>query len=45
MEAERYRLLNWILASRSGSREASKSIFPGKVMHAFNPRRLRLSDL
>jgi hypothetical protein len=44
LEAERHKFLTWILAWRSWGTVAVKSLGPGKVVHAFNPRRLRQGD-
>ena len=45
LEAGRYKFLTWILAWRSCGIVAMKSLGPGKVVHAFNPGRLRQGDL
>jgi hypothetical protein len=39
-----YKFLTWILAWRSWGIVAMKSLGSGKVVHAFNPRRLRQGD-
>ena len=39
------KFLTWILAWRSWGIVAMKSLGPGKVVHAFNPRRQRQADL
>jgi hypothetical protein len=43
--AGRHRFLTWILTWRSWGIEAMKCLGEGKVVHAFNPRRPRQSDL
>ena len=40
LETGRQKFLTWILAWRSWSIVAMKSLGPGKVVHTFNPRRL-----
>jgi hypothetical protein len=45
LEAERHKFLTWILAWRSWGIVAMKSLGPGKVVQAFNPRRLRQGDV
>jgi hypothetical protein len=45
LEAGRHKFLTWILAWRSWGTVAMKSLGPGKVVHTFNPRRLRQGDL
>ena len=45
LEAGRHKFLTWILAWRSRGLVAMKSLGPDKVMHTFNPRRLRQGDL
>jgi hypothetical protein len=45
LEAGRHRFLTWILAWRSWGTVAMKSLGPGKVVHTFNPRRLRQGEL
>ena len=44
-KAGRNRFLTWILAWRSWGIVAMKNLGPGKVVHAFNPRRLKLLNL
>jgi hypothetical protein len=45
LKAGRHKFLTWILAWRSWGTVAMKSLGPGKVVHTFNPRRLRQGDL
>lgn len=44
-KAGRYKFLTWILAWRFWGKVAMKSLGLGKVVHAFNPKRLRQGDL
>ena len=41
LEAGRHKFLIWILPWRSQGTVAMESLGPGKVVHTFNPRRLR----
>jgi hypothetical protein len=45
LKAGRHKFLTCILAWRSWGIVAMKSLGPGKVVHSFNPRRLRQGDL
>ena len=45
LEAGRHKFLIWILAWTSWGMTAMKSLGPSKVLHMFNPRKLRQGDL
>jgi hypothetical protein len=45
LEAGRYKFLTWILAWRSWGIVTMKSLGSGKVVHTFNPSKLRQRDL